>query len=886
MPTPFQNLVSGNFGNYFAATPAGQLISWLGSLGDNQGAVGDPSQFNLGADQDPYNPANFGMAGMNVSITPGGDVTQYFSPSDLAGMSNIFGLSPTNIATTSPFGGNNNIPYSYGTTGAMPGAGSDLTFTQVGQGGVTTFPTYGVGQENAGFITPGTMPQGGNIGVGTDVGQTVTLAPATPTMVAPASSADTGFAQGVVTMPAFRVNESYLMPSTTDTTGTQSANDPFQMSSYIAPSGGGGATVTASTATSTATTSVTPSGQGVTTLPAFNVNETPIGADDLGFGGNLYQPFSGQLPGTITPGAGGVGTLNIAPQPTSTSTVSTTQTSGVTLTGNSSMVGPVGLDDLLNSTGGNININNPALQIGVTPGTETGPTMLPGMTVTGTRINVNPSTVNVTPGSTGGNVTTEGGTLPAVTVTTSNPNVTTTTTTTSRFTGTDMLNELIRRQTPTVLPPYTVTTSSNTATNVTTQVNPNTRIDLSGFNNRPFVGPIPYTGTATSTTTSTTTSTATSTTTNVRTDTGTTSNVGTIATNTSVSSITGTQGRNYRDFGLELGETTAALRAKQADLLNMYGGIYQNFLNQTAIPQAATSSLADLAASQAKLDRIRAGQLSPEDIRNSQQAAREAYAARGQVMGPGAISSEILNRENIRQQREDQARAAYQSAMGNVLNTANLQTGNIFQPIGSLISGTFNPLSPYAADVYGTNVNAQLARDIAQQNNLAAVQAAQFGANATRSAANTQAGTQIGIAAAKWFLSCMPGEQTIDTPTGPVAVENLRGGDYVMGPDNFPVRVMQVSSYVQDPTRLFIRFTLDNGDQITVCDLHKIMGIPAIEWTAGSKMGARTVTAAEPVYGINRSYDLLTEVGGYQIHGVSVNSMIPEMIELAAQLVA
>ena len=531
-----------------------------------------------------------------------------------------------------------------------------------------------------------------------------------------------------------------------NTQGMNLISDPFQMSNYIGTGYASGQTSgLMGPGAATAQTPNTPSGRAagdVTTLPTMNVTEDRINLEDLGFGGNLYQPFAGQLAGEITPGLGGVGTLNIAPQPTSTSTVSTTQTSGVTLTDNAGMVGPVGLDDLLNSTGGNIGVNNlnPALQIGVTPGIETGPTMLPGMTVTGSRTDVNPSTVNVTPGSTGGQVVEEGGTMPAVNVTATNTGSTTTTST--NFTGTNMLNELIKRrqEVPTQLPPYSVSTSSTTPTTTTTQFNPNARINLTGFQNQPFVGPVPYTGTSTSTTTST----QTSTTTNVRTDVGTTNNIGTTGTTAiTLPGIGGGQGRNYRDFGLELGETSAALQAKQADLLNMYGGIYQNFLNQTLIPGAATSAQSDLAANQARLDRVRSGILSPEDVRNSQQAAREAYAARGQVMGPGAISSEILNRENIRQQREDQARAAYQASMGNALNVANLQTGNIFQPIGSLISGTFNPLSPYAADVYGTNVNAQLARDISNQNNAAAVQAAQFGANATRSAANTAATTNV-----------------------------------------------------------------------------------------------------------------------------------------------
>ena len=112
-------------------------------------------------------------------------------------------------------------------------------------------------------------------------------------------------------------------------------------------------------------------------------------------------------------------------------------------------------------------------------------------------------------------------------------------------------------------------------------------------------------------------------------------------------------------------------------------------------------------------------------------------------MGQPAIGAEILNREAIRQQREDAARAGYQASMGNLANAAQLQTGNIFQPISSLVSGTFNPLGAYPQDVYSSNYNAQLARDIAAANNAAAIEAAKYGATAAKQAATTAAGANV-----------------------------------------------------------------------------------------------------------------------------------------------
>lgn len=214
---------------------------------------------------------------------------------------------------------------------------------------------------------------------------------------------------------------------------------------------------------------------------------------------------------------------------------------------------------------------------------------------------------------------------------------------------------------------------------------------------------------------------------------------------------TGTTGAR-RNIGAELRETMTALQANQPAITGMYKDLYQSFM-PAGLKAAEASGLAQLQADEQKLARLRAGILSPEDVRTAQQGAREAYAARGQVMGPGAVGAEILNRENIRQSREDAARAAYQQSMGNILNTANLQTGNIFQPIGNLISGTFNPLGAYPADVYGTNVNADLAREIAQKNYEAAIESARLSGAASRSASTTGALGQIGAAALPSLLT-------------------------------------------------------------------------------------------------------------------------------------
>jgi hypothetical protein len=353
---------------------------------------------------------------------------------------------------------------------------------------------------------------------------------------------------------------------------------------------------------------------------------------------------------------------------------------------------------------------------------------------------------------------------------------------------------------------------------------------------------------------------------------------------------TGTRTGPERDFEKELGITLAGLQKYQPQLLGMYKDLYQSFMPK-GLTAAETSGLAQMQADEAKLNRLRQGILSPEDIRTATQGAREAYGARGQVFAPGAIGAEILNREAIRQQREDQARAAYQQSMGNVLNVSNLQTGNIFQPIGNLLSSTFNPLGAYPADVYGTNVNAALARDIADRNKEAAIESARLSGQAQSSAARTAAGGQavgaVGSAiVAKIMFSCMPGDQCIDTPSGPKPVKDLKGGDIVIGYNGEEAFIMQACSWNQDPTRTFLTITREDGTAFTVCDTHKILGIPAMEWAEGADMAGSRIASITASNGLLTSYDILTNQGGYRIAGVPVNSMIPEIIRLAARFEA
>jgi hypothetical protein len=131
---------------------------------------------------------------------------------------------------------------------------------------------------------------------------------------------------------------------------------------------------------------------------------------------------------------------------------------------------------------------------------------------------------------------------------------------------------------------------------------------------------------------------------------------------------------------------------------------------------------------------------------------------------------------------------------------------------------------------------------------------------------------------AKAHFGCIPEGVRIDTPKGPVAIENLKSGDAITGFEGKPVYITQIHQYQEDPTTsqyLTVHFT--NGSQVTTSLRHRIAGVPAIDLKPGDVCDSQTVSTIEPVHGVSRSFDLLTEDSGYRITGIPVNSMIEEM---------
>lgn len=139
--------------------------------------------------------------------------------------------------------------------------------------------------------------------------------------------------------------------------------------------------------------------------------------------------------------------------------------------------------------------------------------------------------------------------------------------------------------------------------------------------------------------------------------------------------------------------------------------------------------------------------------------------------------------------------------------------------------------------------------------------------------------TALALIPIKLYFACLPEGTAIDTPDGPRAIESLRAGDLVIGYEGDPVKVQQIHGYLEDDENTeFYAVEFSTGTTVKLCHMHRIAGIRAKDLSPGDALPDGTVIEAVSTFrGVERSYDILTEDKGYQIGGISVNSMIEEM---------
>jgi len=199
-------------------------------------------------------------------------------------------------------------------------------------------------------------------------------------------------------------------------------------------------------------------------------------------------------------------------------------------------------------------------------------------------------------------------------------------------------------------------------------------------------------------------------------------------------------------------------KQRQADVgaLDGAGKFAQNYLNQMGI-----GGITKEMSRQAEADLMLGKQLSPEEERATQQAARAAYAARGTGLSDQAALAEVLNRYQYANQREAQRRAfAAQAAQQvGVLSAAPMArymgesgVGAAYSPAVSTYGGLFanagpryfNPESSYAGNLANQQYQAQMAQNAANQYGASQIGSASLGllGNAAQMYANQQSMNQ------------------------------------------------------------------------------------------------------------------------------------------------
>jgi hypothetical protein len=173
------------------------------------------------------------------------------------------------------------------------------------------------------------------------------------------------------------------------------------------------------------------------------------------------------------------------------------------------------------------------------------------------------------------------------------------------------------------------------------------------------------------------------------------------------------------------------------------GALGQSLYGQalTAAPTSASETFRQRAAQMA----TSTGQLSPEELRNAQQATREAFAARGLEMSNQAIAAEAMSRAGAVRERQaqdiQQASALNQAYLADLSASRGFATGVYGQDLGLQQANQ-------AANLQAAMGNQQMAGQLSLADQAAMNQAAQFGASAGNAAAMANAQQQAQFAMA------------------------------------------------------------------------------------------------------------------------------------------
>ena len=326
----------------------------------------------------------------------------------------------------------------------------------------------------------------------------------------------------------------------------------------------------------------------------------------------------------------------------------------------------------------------------------------------------------------------------------------------------------------------------------------------------------------------------------------------------------------------ELGQYQKGLQALKSEEMT-------GMLGQTEQARGLLGSINPEAQRMMQLQNMQAEQayassqgLTPQERRTADQTARESFGASGRLGGNYSVASELLNRDSFLTGKRQQASGLIGQAFGT--------SQNFYAPLYGMLGGA----SQGARGLLGTSTPQMINPDVgvnigsAYRKDLLGAQSANAQAEASQKAGMYgAAGSALGAAAtAKMFFMCIPSGEMVDTIDGKKSIDDIAPNDKVIGFSGDEVIVLQKHSYKEDPeVERFIKLSFDNESSISLCDKHKVNGIESQDIKVGESVNGKIVTSIEYFKGVDMSYDLLTSDDGYQMSGISVNSMIPEMIE-------
>jgi hypothetical protein len=211
------------------------------------------------------------------------------------------------------------------------------------------------------------------------------------------------------------------------------------------------------------------------------------------------------------------------------------------------------------------------------------------------------------------------------------------------------------------------------------------------------------------------------------------------------------QAQGYNAQGYTAQGYDAARAQRVADVAAQtigQGALGQQLYGQAmeAAPTAASDTFRRRAAEMA----VSTGQLSPEELRNAQQATREAFASRGLEMSNQAIAAEAMSRSEAVRQRQaqdiQQAAALNQAYLADLNASRGFATGVYGQDLGR---SQMNQDAALRAALANQATGAQMSladqaaiNQASQFGAMSANEAAQFGASAQNQAAQFAAAAQ------------------------------------------------------------------------------------------------------------------------------------------------